>query len=626
MSWSLRQRLILSLAPLGIFLVVLGAVGLAILFHMGGRIDAILKENYVSVQAMYQMNEHLERMDSSFQFALAGREAEARSQFEANWTGFDDQFRIEEKNITILPTEQELVDRLRMLKDDYRTRGERFYTRPAGSAERASEYFGGPDDPGLLARFREIKDVSREILRINQENMLRARDEARATARIALLGLGGALLILGVLLSAFTWYLLRTILVPIRAVTEAAQAIGEGRLEREVPVLTQDELGQLAQAFNAMTRQLKGFRQTNLARLMRAQRTAQATIDSFPDPILVVDPEGRVELANPAARLLFGVSSPTTEAAGLVWHPPDQLREPVHQALVAQRPHLTASFDEVVSFHTGGEDRAYLPQVRPIRDPEGDTLGAAIVLNDVTRFRVLDQFKSDLVATVSHELKTPLTSVRLAVHVLLEENVGPLTAKQTELLLDARENAERLLRLIEHLLALARLQRPEGQTVSVPEDPTALLRRVADAAQPRADDKHVDLTVTDDIVLPPVAVDSDRLALAISNLVDNAITYTPAGGKVTLTAEATGDGRVALIVADTGVGIPPEHLPHVFDKFFRVPGQSVEGGTGLGLSIVKEIVTAHQGEVTCTSTPGTGAVFRIVLPALEHAEGRRDEH
>src|SRR5262249_49380430 len=178
-----------------------------------------------------------------------------------------------------------------------------------------------------------------------------------------------------------------------------------------------------------------------------------------------------------------------------------------------------------------------------------------------------------------------------------------------------REKWERWLRLSEHLLALARLQRPHGGTWFRPEDPVALLRRAADGARARAEDKHVELTVNTDGAVPPIAVDADRLTLALGNLIDNAVTYTPAGGRVTLSAAAGPDGRVTLSVADTGVGIPPEPLPHVFDKFFRVPGQTTEGGTGLGLAIVKEVAEAHRGEVTCASTPGLGTVFRITLPA-----------
>jgi K+-sensing histidine kinase KdpD len=153
--------------------------------------------------------------------------------------------------------------------------------------------------------------------------------------------------------------------------------------------------------------------------------------------VVVIDPEGQVELANQMARQLLGVEPARGGKPESVWRPPDPLRQPLADAFREQRPVLTERFDQAVTFHHAGEDRFFLPQVRPIRSSAADTVGAAIVLNDVTQFRLLDRLKSDLVATVSHELKTPLTSVRLAVHVLLEETVGPLEPKPTELLVDA---------------------------------------------------------------------------------------------------------------------------------------------------------------------------------------------
>lgn len=620
---SLRTRILLSFAPLIVLLAVLGGVGLVQLDRTGGRIDAILRENYASVQAMSQLNEALERIDSAFQFALSGQrlEKEAKEQFVTNRRTLEDQFRIEENNITVLPLERELVDRLRPLKDDYLRRGERFFSLPPGSVDRSAAYHGESSaGPGLLKTFQDIKTVAGEITRINQENMEQARDDARATARAALVGCGLALVALAALVFGIAGYILRSILGPIQAVTEAAQAIGESRgLDREVPVFGRDELGRLATAFNTMTRQLREYRLSNLGSLMRAQKTAQSTIDSFPDPIVVVDPDGRVELANPPARGLLGIATTPGGEPNPVWPPPDALRQPIADALRVQKAYQPEGFDQVVTFRFGGEDRTYLPQVRPIRDPEGNTLGAAVVLDDVTRFRMLDQFKSDLVATVSHELKTPLTSVRLAVHVLLEEAVGPLTPKQAELLLDARDSSERLLAMIEQMLALAKLQRPQDETTFRPEDPVPLLRRAADAVRPRAEDKHVAVVVIDGAPLPPVAVDPVRMDQALGNLLTNAITYTPSGGRVTLSAAVGEPGRVTLTVADTGVGIPAEHMPHVFDRFFRIPGQRDETGTGLGLSIVKEVVTAHKGEIGCTSEPGAGTTFRITLPVA--AEG-----
>jgi signal transduction histidine kinase len=619
---TLRTRILLSLAPLGLLLVGLGVAGFLLLERMGGGIDAILRENYASVQAMFRLNEAVERIDSSFQFALAGREEDAAKQYEANWKGFDEQFEIEANNLTLHPVEDELVARLRTLRDDYRERGRRFYAMPAGSPERAAAYFGRPGEPGLLGLFNEIKAVSNEILRINRENMEQERDKAKETARSALVAFGVSLAAVALLVAGVGWYLLRAILGPIQAVTDAAHAIGtSGQLDLAVPVFGRDELGRLAVAFNAMTRELRKYRRSNLDRMMRAQKTAQATIDSFPDPVLVVDPAGRADLANPAARTVFGVGPTAAGEPGPVWQPPEALRRPLEDALRLQRAYQPEQFDQAVSFRLGGDDRTYLPQVRPIRDPEGNTLGAALVLNDVTRFRLLDQFKSDLVATVSHELKTPLTAVRLAVHVLLEETVGPLTPKQTELLIDARDNAERLLALIEQLLALARLQKPRDEAAFRPEDPVELLRRAADGARARAEDKHVTLEVAASESVPAVAADAERLGQALANLLNNAIAYTPAGGTVILSASPADNGRVAITVADTGVGIPPEYLPHVFDRFFRIPGQSEDGGTGLGLAIVKEVAAAHRGEVTCESQPGKGTTFRIMLPAYS-GEGR----
>jgi signal transduction histidine kinase len=431
---------------------------------------------------------------------------------------------------------------------------------------------------------------------------------------------GGGMALAALLVALTAWHTARAVLGPIQSVTRSAQLIGAGNLNQTVPVFAHDELGDLAEAFNRMTRQLRDFRQTHLARLLRTQRTSQATIDSFLDPVLVVDTDGRVEMANPAARQLLGIAPPAPGASlegplASHWQPPEALVPPLEAALREQRASRTEAFEQTITFRQAGEERAYLPHVLPIRGPYGEALGAAVVLNDVTRFRLLDQIKSDLVATVSHELKTPLTSVRLVLHLLLEETVGPLTPKQAELLLDARDNAERLLHMIEHMLALARLEEKGGALDLRPEEPGALLQAAAEAARPRAEAKHVELTVQAAPGLPPVAADAVRLGQALNNLLDNAVAYTNQGGRITLGAGPGEEGTVRLTVSDTGTGIPPEYLPHVFERFFRVPGHSQEQGTGLGLAIVREIVTAHHGHVRCDSHLGEGTTFTLTLPA-----------
>jgi signal transduction histidine kinase len=406
----------------------------------------------------------------------------------------------------------------------------------------------------------------------------------------------------------------RSILRPIQAMTQAAQAISAGNPDQVVPYVAQDELGQLAQAFNTMAHRLREFRQSQSAQLLRAQQTIQATIDSFPDPVLVIDFEGSVEMANPAARRLLGVvPRQKGQAASGIWQPPEQLRQPLAEALKGQRDYLPEGFDRVILMQANGRENAILPRILTIRDPSGNALGAAVVLQDVSRLRLLDQVKSNLVATASHELKTPLTSVRLAVHLLLEEAVGPLTPKQTELLLDARENSERLLAMVNNLLDLARLEQGSRQLEVRLESPQSLLAAAAEAVRPRAEDKGIEILLDVPPHLPSVAVDAARLGHALRNLLDNALTYTDRGGRITLAATSQGDD-VTLSVSDTGIGISREHLPHVFEKFFRVPGQSRGTGTGLGLAIVNEIVAAHGGMITCESQPGAGTVFRLRLP------------
>lgn len=625
MKFSLRRRLALMVVPFLATLAILGAAGLEVLFRLGHEIDQILKENFDSILAMGHMNEAVEKIDSSFRFALAGgeeNEGTAKQNFKKAWEKYLLELDVEKRNITIFPEEPLLVDELERLTLQYRTQGDLFFDSSATPKMRSDLYFSEGPPPGLLAIFHKIKST---IERIHEVNELQMRDTSLQAKRIAHTSFIGFFigLSVAVLLSLVgVWWLNKAILGPIQAVTEAARTIGTGQLHLTVPVFGNDELGQLATAFNAMTQKIRQYRQNNTESLLRARNTAQATINSFADPIIVLDLLGGVELANPAARELFGVANPTEGEAPALWEPPDSLREALHDSLRQQRPVLAENFEQAVHFRIDGEERTYLPQARPIRTPDGETLGVSIVLTDVTRFRLLNRLKSNWVATVSHELKTPLTSVRLAVHVLLEEVVGPLEPKQVELLLEARESTEQLFRLIEHLLALAKLEEGEEPLELTQVDPVALLRAAADGAFSRAEDKRIEIKVVDAFGLPKVSVDETRFARALNNLIDNAIHYTEAGGKITLSASAPKPEQVVLSIADTGIGIPAQYVGRIFERFFQVPDRDHSPGTGLGLAIVREVVHAHHGEIACESGEGKGTTFRILLPAIVLPAGK----
>jgi signal transduction histidine kinase len=621
MAGSLRLRILLTLLAILVLVVVIGSAGALLLHRLGGSIDVILRDNYESIVAMHELKDALERMDAAFRVTLVAEslkepnegsrlEAKARQDFDKSWAAYQLALKKEQVNITILPTEDELFKQLQALTGRYYGQALAFFQH-AEPAPRRQAYQGSA---GLLVQAGEIRKVADDILLINKQAMYEASAEAIRSAHDSALwmslGLAAAILVA----VALAWHTVRTILRPIQAITQAAKDISSGNLDAVVPHFSADELGQLAQAFNLMAHRLRNFRQSQAARLWRAQRTSQATIDSFPDPVVVIDSAGLVEMANPAARRLLGVAEQNSDRPRTgPWQAPEPLRQPLAQALDSQQDYLPEGFDRTIVFSANGEERALLPRIMTIRDPEGISLGAAVLLQDVTRLRLLDQVKSNLVATTSHELKTPLTGIRLVIYLLLEEKVGTLTPKQLELLVDARENSERLLAVVNNLLDLTRLEQGPRQLDVLPETPDSLLQAAAEWAHPRAQDKGVEIVLDVPPGLPAVAADAIRLGTALGNLLDNALTYTDRGGRITLSATEAGDG-VTLAVADTGCGIPAEHRARVFEKFYRVPGQSRGSGTGLGLAIVQEIVTAHGGAISCYSKPGEGTVFRLTLP------------
>ncbi len=622
MRLTFRRRILLMLVPHFALLVALGGAGVVLLSQLGGQINQILRDNYESIVATEQLNEALERIDSSFQFTLAGYQEKGREQYQDNWRRYRTHLEREQKLVPV-PEEAALVERLTALTDRYQHQGDSFFARPGNPGPKEA-YFGEEGRPGLLTTFREIKDVTAQIISLNRQNMEHANRDARETAKLSLIWFGIGLataLALAVLLGVYT---VRAIRQPVLALTQSTLAIGSGNLDQVVPIMSEDELGQLARAFNTMARELRTRRQAQTSELLRAQQSTQAAINCFPQPVIILNCDGRVEMANPAAQQALGVAegeNQLTAAEG--GHLPEALLTPVAEAIRDHRSYLPKGLDEAILLRWGVRDVFFLPRVLPIDDPHGNMLGVKVLLEDVTQFRLLDQLKTDMVATASHELKTPLATVRLATHWLLDGTLGPLTPSQEEVILEARDNAERLLVTINNLLDLARLEQGRQSLNFRPEQPLKLLQTATQASRSRAEEKGVEVVVDAPADLPLVRVDAEAIGHALLNLIDNAVTYTDRGGRITLAASAAGD-VVTLSVADTGVGIPPEYTPHVFDKFFRVPGQPRGSGSGLGLAICREIVTAQGGTISCGNQPGKGTVFRIALPAWSAGATERE--
>ncbi len=604
---TLRTKLLIGLLPLLALMVGLGLWAVFMFLELGGNIDVILRENYKSILAAEGMKESIERMDSSLLFAIGGEEKQARDQYAQYRPEFAKHLKIELGNVT-LPGEGAMADDLTNLSGNYYTLTDQFFAiESSQKGDRTQLYF-----LQLQPLFNQIKNRADDVLNLNQRNMefedQRARQAAQTSVRLMIV----ALVTAAVLASVIAIVLSRSILVPVRAVTESVRAMACGHYDQLVPINSHDEIGELAEAFNSMARTIRAFQQAGTAKLLRAQATAQATIDSFPDPVILLDPTGAVERANPAAVRILGVS---TQGGTTPWSPPASVRPALSEVLSGLPDHLPNTLEHAIALRDQGQERYFLPRVLAIRDTSEGLLGAALVLSDVTKFRLVDQLKSDMVSTVSHELKTPLTSMQMAVHLLLEEAVGPLTAKQVELLLAARQESDRLLAMVNDLLDLTRIEQGRVRLELAPVPPGDLIRETIERFETRSTSLGIRLVSRVDPDLPRVEVDKERMEHVFDNLVNNALAHTRRGGTLTLSGASPDHSAVRFEVTDTGEGISPEHLPQIFEKFYRVPGITHTAGAGLGLAIAREIVLAHDGRIEAASELGQGSTFTITLPS-----------
>jgi two-component system, NtrC family, sensor histidine kinase KinB len=260
-----------------------------------------------------------------------------------------------------------------------------------------------------------------------------------------------------------------------------------------------------------------------------------------------------------------------------------------------------------------GEERFLLPRAMPMLGADQELIGVTVILADVTPLRRADEAKSSMVLTVSHELRTPLTGLRMAISLLAGNGFGPVTDKQKSLIGTAREDSDRLYRIIDNLLNISRLESGRAQlqfrSMSVGE----IVVMALDPLRPGFAGKNISLSteIADD--LPSVSADALSISSALTNLLTNAMKYTPTGGAVKLSAAAQ-DSNVRICVADSGPGIPEQYRKRIFEKFFRVPNKDGPSGAGLGLTIAHEIVEAHGGELAFDCPVEGGTVFTITLP------------
>jgi signal transduction histidine kinase len=612
---TFRTKLMLTMTPLVVALAAVGIVSGIVTGALARQPGHIWKDNYRSVLAAQRMKDSIERLHEATLLALAGR-PDALAKTDAAREIFERELKVEADNITETG-EADAAARLRAAWNNFQQGFASF--RAADDSSKRQGIATSTLDPA----FGKVKQVTEDILNINQDAVVRKgqRLEQRAARFDRLLTL--AMIVASVLGLLASVSLTTRLLRPLGVVSAAVRRFGQGDIQARARIVGQDDIAQLAQEFNTMADHLERYRKSSLGELLQAQQASQAAIDSLPDPVLMLDASGALQGTNESARKTLSIDPEETGSASFA-----SVAVEVRTLIDRLRAHVVAGrgayspkgFEDALRVSAPDGERIYLPRATPIYGENGSIAGMALVLQDITRLFRFDELKNNLVATVAHEFRTPLTSLRMAIHLCTEETVGSLTRKQADLLFAARDDCERLQTIVDDLLNLSRIESGGIDLQRRRVEPQELVDAAIDVHVAAAKSKGVTLRAEVMPGLPEVFADPDRLQLVFTNLLGNALRYTPEKSEIVVRAmsDASSDAPSAesllrFEVIDHGPGIPVEHQEALFEKFFRVPGRP-SGGAGLGLFIARGIVQAHGGRIGVTSRPGQGATFYFTIP------------
>lgn len=402
--------------------------------------------------------------------------------------------------------------------------------------------------------------------------------------------------------------LARTITGPIRELTRSAALIAGGHFDQAIEVRSDDEIGQLAEMFNRMSRQLK----ETMNEIQDEKSQAEAILTHMADGLMALNGAGRIIRLNPAAQRMFQV--PELQALG---RRPGELAEDsgLEEAL-AEAWDCSSPLTRQIRLR----DRVLQAYITPLKSDGRHPGGTVIVFHDITELEKLESLRREFVANVSHELKTPLTTVKSYVETLLDGAAEDPEVRDRFLRVVDGET-ERMARLVRDLLRLTQMDEGTLRWAIGPQDVGALVAEAIGRLRVQADRKRLTVHCEVDPDTPPALCDYEKIQQVVINLLANAIEFTPNGGRILVSVAPAGD-EVRVSIADTGIGIPAQDLPRIFERFYRVDKARSRsmGGTGLGLSIAKQIVELSGGSIAIASEVDQGTTVTFTLPVAPHGE------
>jgi NtrC-family two-component system sensor histidine kinase KinB len=578
-----------------------------------------IQTSKATIELATELSGNLEREDDALLLSISGGGNRAAVDLGRERSRFD---RTYERLVASLNEsgERAVAADLREYVAEYRRLGDLLFSM--ADLAGARDFYHKSVNPAL----RRVVGASAKVRELNFRSIeaagVAARDEAARSTWIVL-GISLAALVIS---SVVALRLARSVVLPVTELSQSLDAVRTGDFSRQVSSSARNELGRLAEGFNRMTRALAEFHRMNVNEVLEAKERLEATLAALPDAVFLLDPLGGIISSSPLARKIAGDEPEKVRRIYDLQLPPDCL-EAIGTAL---RGDLSAEspvdLGKAVPITLGGRTRSFLPRVLPVASDSAGRSGAVLVFYDVTELAKLDELRTEMVAVASHELKTPLTTLRMNL-LLLEESLQGLSSREREMLSTALMGCRELQSTVDELLDLGRIEAGQLRLTLDRIEMNALVGDLVASASGRFEGANIFLELHPASRPVYLRGDAARIRIALSNLLDNALKYSPAKGRVrvdvSVSEPAASEERPAVTVwvSDTGPGIRNEFRERIFEKFFRVEHQTAGRkpgvhGAGIGLYLTRQIVEAHGGRVWCEpGEKGVGTRFAILLAA-----------
>ena len=595
---TLKAKISSALAFLFAIILLLGGLGAYYLTQLADDSQAILQDNYISLEYVGNMQRALADLRNQ----PNPRSRDALSGFETNLKKFEINLKKQEANVTEAG-EQEA----------------------AASVRRAFDRLGAGEstDSATIGR---IEQALFQIDNLNRQAIVRKNEVAKQTAKDALLYLAAVGTLCVLILLSFIVNFPGYIANPLRELTRGIKQVASRNFEERLHFRSSDEFGELARSFNSMAQKLDEYEHSNLAQVLFEKRRIDTLVQIMSEGIIGLDENRRILFANPVACRLLGVSESqlTGKYAPDVAASNDLMRTLILPLMDGSTP--TTGNSALLKIYDEGREsyfnkRIHTVDVTRTGEEQPQLAGYVIVLENITTYKELDLAKTNFIATVSHELKTPLSSIKMSLKLLDDNRVGVLNVEQKQLVGNVRDDADRLLNLTSELLNMTQVESGQIQLNLQPVAPVEIVNYAVNALRTQADQKRLRINLNMPADLPPVQADPDKASWVLINFLSNAVRHSPDDARIDVSARQV-DSWVEFRVRDHGAGIRPEHQSRVFDRYFKAAavgqsyGNGQSSGTGLGLAISSEFIKSMNGQISLDTSVTDGAAFYFRLAVV----------